>query len=188
MRQPTTFVHRSSLRCAAFPRPSPSSLGRPDPPPWHDRDRRHVAVDGPALAGGLRQPGKPAARHHAAGTPVLREFAAPGSGRRFRPPSAGRFRRRRALASATGRFRPTASVISRRAQINIFCKKAAAVPYGTHTIFIGEAETRRRARSRRPADLSGRDLLLFRADRNQGRLAASAAPPGQPIDYTEEPT
>jgi flavin reductase (DIM6/NTAB) family NADH-FMN oxidoreductase RutF len=27
------------------------------------------------------------------------------------------------------------------AQINIFCKKAAAVPYGTHTIFIGEAET-----------------------------------------------
>ncbi len=26
------------------------------------------------------------------------------------------------------------------AQINIFCKKAAAVPYGTHTIFIGEAE------------------------------------------------
>ena len=27
------------------------------------------------------------------------------------------------------------------AQINIFCKKAAAMPYGTHTIFIGEAET-----------------------------------------------
>jgi flavin reductase (DIM6/NTAB) family NADH-FMN oxidoreductase RutF len=27
------------------------------------------------------------------------------------------------------------------AQINIFCKKAASVPYGTHTIFIGEAET-----------------------------------------------
>jgi flavin reductase (DIM6/NTAB) family NADH-FMN oxidoreductase RutF len=27
------------------------------------------------------------------------------------------------------------------AQINIFCKKAAAVPYGTHTIFIGEAES-----------------------------------------------
>ena len=27
------------------------------------------------------------------------------------------------------------------AQINIFCRKAAAVPYGTHTIFIGEAET-----------------------------------------------
>ncbi len=26
------------------------------------------------------------------------------------------------------------------AQINIFCRKAAAVPYGTHTIFIGEAE------------------------------------------------
>jgi flavin reductase (DIM6/NTAB) family NADH-FMN oxidoreductase RutF len=26
------------------------------------------------------------------------------------------------------------------AQINIFCKKAGAVPYGTHTIFIGEAE------------------------------------------------
>jgi flavin reductase (DIM6/NTAB) family NADH-FMN oxidoreductase RutF len=26
------------------------------------------------------------------------------------------------------------------AQINIFCKKAAAIPYGTHTIFIGEAE------------------------------------------------
>jgi flavin reductase (DIM6/NTAB) family NADH-FMN oxidoreductase RutF len=27
------------------------------------------------------------------------------------------------------------------AQVNIFCRKAAAVPYGTHTIFIGEAET-----------------------------------------------
>jgi flavin reductase (DIM6/NTAB) family NADH-FMN oxidoreductase RutF len=26
------------------------------------------------------------------------------------------------------------------AQINIFCRKAAAVPYGTHSIFIGEAE------------------------------------------------
>ena len=26
------------------------------------------------------------------------------------------------------------------AQVNIFCRKAAAVPYGTHTIFIGEAE------------------------------------------------
>jgi flavin reductase (DIM6/NTAB) family NADH-FMN oxidoreductase RutF len=26
------------------------------------------------------------------------------------------------------------------AQINIFCRKAAAVPYGTHTIFIGEVE------------------------------------------------
>ncbi len=26
------------------------------------------------------------------------------------------------------------------AQINVFCRKAAAVPYGTHTIFIGEAE------------------------------------------------
>lgn len=26
------------------------------------------------------------------------------------------------------------------AQINIFCRKVAAVPYGTHTIFIGEAE------------------------------------------------
>jgi flavin reductase (DIM6/NTAB) family NADH-FMN oxidoreductase RutF len=26
------------------------------------------------------------------------------------------------------------------AQVNIFCKKAAAVPYGTHTIFIGEAD------------------------------------------------
>jgi flavin reductase (DIM6/NTAB) family NADH-FMN oxidoreductase RutF len=26
------------------------------------------------------------------------------------------------------------------AQVNIFCKKVAAVPYGTHTIFIGEAE------------------------------------------------
>src|SRR3954470_22649488 len=26
------------------------------------------------------------------------------------------------------------------AQANIFCRKAAAVPYGTHTIFIGEAE------------------------------------------------
>ena len=25
------------------------------------------------------------------------------------------------------------------AQINIFCRKVAAVPYGTHTIFIGEA-------------------------------------------------
>jgi flavin reductase (DIM6/NTAB) family NADH-FMN oxidoreductase RutF len=27
------------------------------------------------------------------------------------------------------------------AQINIFCRKVAAVPYGTHTIFIGEAES-----------------------------------------------
>jgi flavin reductase (DIM6/NTAB) family NADH-FMN oxidoreductase RutF len=26
------------------------------------------------------------------------------------------------------------------AQVNIFCRKAAAVPYGTHTIFIGEVE------------------------------------------------
>jgi flavin reductase (DIM6/NTAB) family NADH-FMN oxidoreductase RutF len=26
------------------------------------------------------------------------------------------------------------------AQVNIFCRKVAAVPYGTHTIFIGEAE------------------------------------------------
>ena len=26
------------------------------------------------------------------------------------------------------------------AQANIFCRKVAAVPYGTHTIFIGEAE------------------------------------------------
>jgi flavin reductase (DIM6/NTAB) family NADH-FMN oxidoreductase RutF len=26
------------------------------------------------------------------------------------------------------------------AQVNIFCKKVAAVPYGTHTIFIGEAQ------------------------------------------------
>jgi flavin reductase (DIM6/NTAB) family NADH-FMN oxidoreductase RutF len=26
------------------------------------------------------------------------------------------------------------------AQINVFCRKVAAVPYGTHTIFIGEAE------------------------------------------------
>jgi flavin reductase (DIM6/NTAB) family NADH-FMN oxidoreductase RutF len=26
------------------------------------------------------------------------------------------------------------------AQINIFCRKVAAVPYGSHTIFIGEAE------------------------------------------------
>jgi len=26
------------------------------------------------------------------------------------------------------------------AQINIFCRKAAAVPYGTHTVFIGEVE------------------------------------------------
>ena len=26
------------------------------------------------------------------------------------------------------------------AQLNIFCKKVAAVPYGTHTIFIGEAQ------------------------------------------------
>jgi flavin reductase (DIM6/NTAB) family NADH-FMN oxidoreductase RutF len=26
------------------------------------------------------------------------------------------------------------------AQVNIFCRKATAVPYGTHTIFIGEAE------------------------------------------------
>ena len=26
------------------------------------------------------------------------------------------------------------------AQINIFCRKVAAVPYGTHTIFIGEAQ------------------------------------------------
>src|SRR5581483_6338448 len=25
------------------------------------------------------------------------------------------------------------------AQVNIFCRKVAAVPYGTHTIFIGEA-------------------------------------------------
>jgi flavin reductase (DIM6/NTAB) family NADH-FMN oxidoreductase RutF len=27
------------------------------------------------------------------------------------------------------------------AQLNVFCRKVAAVPYGTHTIFIGEAET-----------------------------------------------
>jgi flavin reductase (DIM6/NTAB) family NADH-FMN oxidoreductase RutF len=27
-----------------------------------------------------------------------------------------------------------------QAQANIFCRKVAAVPYGTHTIFIGEAE------------------------------------------------
>jgi len=26
------------------------------------------------------------------------------------------------------------------AQINVFCRKVAAVPYGTHTIFIGEAQ------------------------------------------------
>ncbi len=26
------------------------------------------------------------------------------------------------------------------AQVNVFCRKVAAVPYGTHTIFIGEAE------------------------------------------------
>ena len=26
------------------------------------------------------------------------------------------------------------------AQVNIFCRKVAAVPYGTHTIFIGEAD------------------------------------------------
>ena len=26
------------------------------------------------------------------------------------------------------------------AQVNIFCRKVAAIPYGTHTIFIGEAE------------------------------------------------
>ena len=26
------------------------------------------------------------------------------------------------------------------AQLNIFCRKVAAVPYGTHTIFIGEAD------------------------------------------------
>jgi flavin reductase (DIM6/NTAB) family NADH-FMN oxidoreductase RutF len=26
------------------------------------------------------------------------------------------------------------------AQVNIFCRKVAAVPYGTHTVFIGEAE------------------------------------------------
>ena len=26
------------------------------------------------------------------------------------------------------------------AQVNIFCRKAAAVPYGTHTVFIGEVD------------------------------------------------
>src|SRR3954468_713846 len=50
-------------------------------------------------------------------------------------PAEGRFEHGDWLTSADG------VTYLADAQINIFCKKAAAVPYGTHTIFIGEAET-----------------------------------------------
>lgn len=50
-------------------------------------------------------------------------------------------------ASAESRFgfgtwhcSPQGVLYLAEAQVNIFCRKVAAVPYGTHTIFIGEAE------------------------------------------------
>jgi flavin reductase (DIM6/NTAB) family NADH-FMN oxidoreductase RutF len=44
---------------------------------------------------------------------------------------------------AVGTWHTSADGVSylAEAQVNIFCRKVASVPYGTHTIFIGEAET-----------------------------------------------
>jgi Flavin reductase like domain len=109
------------------------------PPPRHDGDRRNVTVVGSAVVDRLRQPGNSPARHPALRATLLRERIEREQARLSKAfsgalPPEERFE--------LGAWRQTADGISflADAQARVFCRKVAMIPFGTHSIVIGEVE------------------------------------------------